>query len=136
MKVETVGTWIAVAAAIFGIGAGWANLANRIDRLSDKVEHLEMDKASAACLAILNRQIRSIEHGRENVKAQIAELGDRYGCGVPSARPDIHGSSQLDEERIRPMVGLDRYLLGALTSIDNQMASPKKERSNSNTGSR
>jgi hypothetical protein len=82
MAWEKTAAVIAVIVFAFGGGVAWNGLDNRIEKVDEKIEALADGKASAACMAILTRQIAAIEsQKRSSVAEGLERMSRHYDCG-------------------------------------------------------
>lgn len=79
-----VGIIVFVAAVV----AAWVNLNNRLDGMDKKITGIEKAIGSAACNAILTRQIDAIDRDRTKAREALEALSKQYECG-PVAKSSI-----------------------------------------------
>jgi len=79
-SVERGAAWVAVVVAVFGAGAAWDSLSNRIDRVNEKIGEIQKTLGSTPCTAILTRQLAAIDRGRADIRKALDGLSDQYGC--------------------------------------------------------
>lgn len=79
-SVEKGAAGVAVLVFIFGVGAGWNGLNNRIDRVDDKIGAIQKTLGSTPCSAILTRQLAAIDKGRSDVRKSLDDLSSQYKC--------------------------------------------------------
>jgi hypothetical protein len=88
-NLEKIGSAMAVAAFIFGIGAGWNAVNARFDKLEGEVKRVDDEKGESLCLAVLSRQIVAIEKGKLSIQRQLQDLANRHCPKVPSPHGEL-----------------------------------------------
>jgi hypothetical protein len=71
---EKIGTGTGIVAFIFAVGAGWSTMNARLDRLDEKVESIENEKAQSLCIPIMTSEIKAVEKGNDAVLAKLQAL--------------------------------------------------------------
>jgi hypothetical protein len=88
--VEKAASTAGLLVVVFGAGAAWNSLANRIDKVDDKIAAIQKTLGSTPCTAILTRQLAAIDKGRADVRKALDSLSGQYSCvsgaagGVPA----------------------------------------------------
>jgi hypothetical protein len=78
---EKAGAWIGIIGFVAAVAVAWANLNNRLDKMDDKIAGIEKTLGSAACNAILPRQIEAIEKNHQQARESLEALSRQYDCG-------------------------------------------------------
>jgi multidrug resistance efflux pump len=80
MSFEKAGVIAAFAVVVFGVGAGWADLNSKVERIDKGIEKLAEDAADKLCLSIVTRQVAAIEQAKKEISKQLDELAKARGC--------------------------------------------------------
>lgn len=95
------GTLLTATGTLFVVAIAWANLSNKVDRLSEDLAN----KADKGCLALVQSQAEAEEKSRRDVVAVLSTVAEQQGC---FARP-AEGSHAFTVGRsIRVPMKIDR----------------------------
>lgn len=81
MSAEKVAAWCGILVFVAGVVLAYASLNNRLDNMDGKIADIQKSLGSAACNAILPRQIEAIEKSRKEAREALEALSRQYDCG-------------------------------------------------------
>jgi len=79
---EKVVAWIAVIGFVATVVWAYANLNNRLDNMGNEMAGIKQSLSSAACNAILPREIEAIEKNHKDAREALERLSAQYQCGL------------------------------------------------------
>lgn len=82
-NLEKIGSGIAIAAFLFGMGAGWNAVNARFDKLEGEIKRLDEEKGESLCQVVLSRQVIAIEKGSVPIQQKLQVLAKQH-CPVPA----------------------------------------------------
>jgi hypothetical protein len=89
MTLEKAGSWIVVIGFVAAVVLAYANLNNRLDNVDNRIAGIQKTLGSAACNAILPRQIEAIEKNHREALKALEGLSKQYHCGPQEAVPSV-----------------------------------------------
>lgn len=72
---------LALLGTVATVVTAYNNLNTRLNDMGDRIAKIEMMLGSAACNAILPRQIEAIEKNRKEAREALEKLSAQYECG-------------------------------------------------------
>lgn len=100
-NLEKVASALGIAGVVFTAGVAWNSLNSRLDRLTERMNLVESDKAEGLCLAIMNRQLVAIEKGRNSVREQLQVLSDKHCPNVNAYQNAAAATRPMTPEELR-----------------------------------
>jgi hypothetical protein len=123
--VEKIGAGLGIATAIFLVGAGWMDLNNKVERLEERVLHLNLTAANDLCLAVVQRQIVAIESGVTRAQRALASLSDEYNCirryDILAAQDPQRATREQERESLRLQAKQRAEFEESLVEIDRAL---------------
>jgi hypothetical protein len=84
-SVERIAAGVGLVVVVFGAGAAWNSLSDRIDKVDDKITAIQKTLGSTTCNAILSREMEAIDKNKATVRKALDGLSQQYGCGPHDA---------------------------------------------------
>jgi hypothetical protein len=116
---KELGTWLAIGTTVFAVGAGWATLNGKIDRLDEKIASVEQKQAEPLCLTVLTAQMKAMEAGKlEKYNEQLNKLSVRYcpqGGVWQNANYTLGAPSE--EQRLRERIEANETLARIIAEV-------------------
>lgn len=80
MNFEKISAVVGVLVVVISAAVAWANMDNKIERMSERIKKVEDVNGAAPCLQILSRQMATIEKGMKEPERKLGELSRQYRC--------------------------------------------------------
>ena len=117
MTLDKGASLIAVIIFAVTIAVAYTNLNNRLDNMNNEMAGIKDTLGSAACNAILPRQIEAIEKNRKDAREALEALSKQYDCGPRQVAAHLpSGTGRADAMQMN--VSADADLNAQLNSVD------------------